>query len=164
MTETLEGLKKAGGVEKKEKEETTGPGGQEEVKEGPSVEMKQEDLKESVDIKPDKENLLSTTAETSTKPPGEKYTPKVRHQKFVFFLRCSVVCYGLVMQLYTNLRVSVAQELLALLKYVEADIANYEVCLKEEVEKRKKYKVSVWLKVNKNVISHDFPEWFPENL
>uniref|UniRef100_A0A4W4E2B6 ubiquitinyl hydrolase 1 n=1 Tax=Electrophorus electricus TaxID=8005 RepID=A0A4W4E2B6_ELEEL len=33
------------------------------------------------------------------------------------------------------------RELLALLKYVEADIANYEVCLKEEVEKRKKYKI-----------------------
>uniref|UniRef100_A0A673HLD9 Ubiquitin carboxyl-terminal hydrolase n=1 Tax=Sinocyclocheilus rhinocerous TaxID=307959 RepID=A0A673HLD9_9TELE len=107
-TEILEGLKKAGGVEKKEKEEMTGPGGEEEVKEGPSVEMKQEDVKESVDIKPDKENLPSINAETSTKPPGEKYTPK---------------------------------ELLALLKYVEADIANYEVCLKEEVEKRKKYKI-----------------------
>ncbi|XP_064154315.1 ubiquitin carboxyl-terminal hydrolase BAP1 isoform X2 [Anguilla rostrata] len=33
------------------------------------------------------------------------------------------------------------KELLALLKCVEADIANYEVCLKEEVEKRKKYKI-----------------------
>ncbi|XP_036415699.1 ubiquitin carboxyl-terminal hydrolase BAP1 [Colossoma macropomum] len=33
------------------------------------------------------------------------------------------------------------KELLALLKYVEADISNYEVCLKEEVEKRKKYKI-----------------------
>uniref|UniRef100_A0AAR2LNT2 ubiquitinyl hydrolase 1 n=1 Tax=Pygocentrus nattereri TaxID=42514 RepID=A0AAR2LNT2_PYGNA len=33
------------------------------------------------------------------------------------------------------------KELLALLKYVEADIANCEVCLKEEVEKRKKYKI-----------------------
>uniref|UniRef100_A0A671T176 Ubiquitin carboxyl-terminal hydrolase n=1 Tax=Sinocyclocheilus anshuiensis TaxID=1608454 RepID=A0A671T176_9TELE len=81
---------------------------EEEVKEGPSVEMKQEDVKESVDIKPDKKNLPSINAETSTKPPGEKYTPK---------------------------------ELLALLKYVEADIVNYEVCLKEEVEKRKKYKI-----------------------
>ncbi len=143
LTETLEGLKKADCVEKKEKEETTGPGGQEEVKEGPSVEMKQEDVKESVDVKPDKENLPSTTAETSTKPPGEKYTPKVRHQKCVFFLQSSDFCYELVMQLYMNLRVSVAQEMLALLKYVEADIANYEVYLKEEVEKRKKYKVSV---------------------
>uniref|UniRef100_A0A8C1M4I8 Ubiquitin carboxyl-terminal hydrolase n=1 Tax=Cyprinus carpio TaxID=7962 RepID=A0A8C1M4I8_CYPCA len=33
------------------------------------------------------------------------------------------------------------EELLALLKYVEADITNHEVCLKEEVEKRKKYKI-----------------------
>ncbi|XP_037535413.1 ubiquitin carboxyl-terminal hydrolase BAP1 isoform X2 [Nematolebias whitei] len=33
------------------------------------------------------------------------------------------------------------KELLALLKFVEADIANYEVTLKEEVEKRKKYKI-----------------------
>lgn len=36
------------------------------------------------------------------------------------------------------------QELLALLKCVEADIANYEVSLKEEVEKRKKYKVCIF--------------------
>ncbi|XP_051766404.1 ubiquitin carboxyl-terminal hydrolase BAP1 isoform X1 [Ctenopharyngodon idella] len=108
--EMLEGLKKSGSVEKKEKEEATCPGGEEEVKEGPSVEMKQEDVKESVDIKSDKEKLPSTdaTTETSTKPPGEKYTPK---------------------------------EMLALLKYVEADITNYEACLKEEVEKRKKYKI-----------------------
>ena len=33
------------------------------------------------------------------------------------------------------------QELLALLKCVGAEIANYEACLKEEVEKRKKFKV-----------------------
>lgn len=33
------------------------------------------------------------------------------------------------------------QELPALLKCVEAEIANYEACLKEEVEKRKKFKV-----------------------
>ncbi|KAK9967327.1 hypothetical protein ABG768_001730 [Culter alburnus] len=109
--EIMEGLKKSGSVEKKEKEEATCPGGEEEVKEGPSVEMKQEDVKESVDVKSDKENLpsIDATTETSTKPPGEKYTPK---------------------------------EMLALLKYVEADITNYEVCLKEEVEKRKKYKAN----------------------
>lgn len=35
------------------------------------------------------------------------------------------------------------QELLALLKCVEAEIANYEACLKEEVEKRKKFKVGL---------------------
>ena len=33
------------------------------------------------------------------------------------------------------------RELLALLKCVEAEIANYEACLKEEVEKRKKFKI-----------------------
>ncbi|XP_042195593.1 ubiquitin carboxyl-terminal hydrolase BAP1 isoform X2 [Callorhinchus milii] len=33
------------------------------------------------------------------------------------------------------------KELLALLKCVEAEISNYEACLKEEVEKRKKYKI-----------------------
>ncbi|XP_063072576.1 ubiquitin carboxyl-terminal hydrolase BAP1 [Engraulis encrasicolus] len=33
------------------------------------------------------------------------------------------------------------KELLALLKYVEAEIGNYEQCLREEVEKRKKYKI-----------------------
>lgn len=39
------------------------------------------------------------------------------------------------------------QELLALLKCVEADIASYEVYLKEEVEKRKKYKVGFVLTI-----------------
>ncbi|XP_051551105.1 ubiquitin carboxyl-terminal hydrolase BAP1 isoform X2 [Myxocyprinus asiaticus] len=101
--------KKVGGVEKKEKEEATGPGGgEQEVKEGPSVDIKQEHIKDALDVKPDKENLPSTESEINTKPAGEKYTPK---------------------------------ELLALLKYVEADITNYELCLKEEVEKRKKYKI-----------------------
>nr|XP_034961992.1 ubiquitin carboxyl-terminal hydrolase BAP1 [Zootoca vivipara]XP_034961993.1 ubiquitin carboxyl-terminal hydrolase BAP1 [Zootoca vivipara] len=33
------------------------------------------------------------------------------------------------------------KELLALLKCVEAEIANYEACLKEEIEKRKKFKI-----------------------
>uniref|UniRef100_A0A8C1M3I4 Ubiquitin carboxyl-terminal hydrolase n=1 Tax=Cyprinus carpio TaxID=7962 RepID=A0A8C1M3I4_CYPCA len=56
-----------------------------------------------------------------------------------WFSGCNVVM--LVMQLSMNLTVCVAQELLALLKYVEADITNHEVCLKEEVEKRKKYKI-----------------------
>lgn len=47
------------------------------------------------------------------------------------------------------------QELLALLKCVEADITNYEVSLKEEVEKRKKYKVRVfYLEPVQNVSSY----------
>lgn len=82
----MEGLKKSGSVEKKEKEEASCPGGDEEVKEGPSVGMKQEDVKESVDVKSEKENLPSAdaTTETSTKPAGEKYTPKVRRKPFSF--------------------------------------------------------------------------------
>lgn len=33
------------------------------------------------------------------------------------------------------------KELLVLLKCVEVEIVNYEVCFKEEVEKRKKFKI-----------------------
>ncbi|CAL9704763.1 unnamed protein product [Knipowitschia caucasica] len=74
--------------------------------EGPSVEVKEEVVKEESEEKPCQENLNEIIADT--KSPGDKYSPK---------------------------------ELLALLKCVEADIANYEVYLKEEVEKRKKYKI-----------------------
>uniref|UniRef100_A0A7N8XKK1 Ubiquitin carboxyl-terminal hydrolase n=1 Tax=Mastacembelus armatus TaxID=205130 RepID=A0A7N8XKK1_9TELE len=52
---------------------------------------------------------------------GSKYTVKKHTEYLILF--------------------SLLQELLALLKCVEADIASYEVHLKEEVEKRKKYKV-----------------------
>nr|XP_015203551.1 PREDICTED: ubiquitin carboxyl-terminal hydrolase BAP1 [Lepisosteus oculatus] len=69
-----------------------------------SLESKMEESKEGAELGKDG----SSTGEISSKPSGEKYSPK---------------------------------ELLALLKCVEADIANYEVCLKEEVEKRKKYKI-----------------------
>ncbi|XP_020789767.2 ubiquitin carboxyl-terminal hydrolase BAP1 isoform X2 [Boleophthalmus pectinirostris] len=74
--------------------------------EGPSVEVKEEEVKEETEEKPSQENLNEIIADP--KPLGDKYSPK---------------------------------ELLALLKCVEADIANYEVYLKEEVEKRKKYKI-----------------------
>lgn len=74
--------------------------------EGPSVEVKEEEVKEEMEEKSNQENLSETIVDN--KPPGDKYSPK---------------------------------ELLALLKCVEADIANYEVYLKEEVEKRKKYKI-----------------------
>uniref|UniRef100_A0A674C6J7 Ubiquitin carboxyl-terminal hydrolase n=1 Tax=Salmo trutta TaxID=8032 RepID=A0A674C6J7_SALTR len=80
------------------------PPGEDDGKEGPSVEVKEE----RKDVKPRKEKIISTETVGSNKPSGEKYSPK---------------------------------ELLALLKCVEADIANYEVFLKEEVEKRKKYKI-----------------------
>ncbi|XP_028818105.1 ubiquitin carboxyl-terminal hydrolase BAP1 isoform X2 [Denticeps clupeoides] len=73
-------------------------------KEGPSKGVKEENSKQAVDVKPEKEKPLPP----DSKPPGEKYSPK---------------------------------ELLALLKFVEAEIANYEQCLREEVEKRKKYKI-----------------------
>ncbi|XP_072308469.1 ubiquitin carboxyl-terminal hydrolase BAP1 isoform X2 [Eucyclogobius newberryi] len=74
--------------------------------EGPSVEVKEEEVKEEKEEKPSHENLNEIIA--TPKPSRDKYSPK---------------------------------ELLALLKCVEADIANYEVYLKEEVEKRKKYKI-----------------------
>uniref|UniRef100_A0A673ZZ25 ubiquitinyl hydrolase 1 n=1 Tax=Salmo trutta TaxID=8032 RepID=A0A673ZZ25_SALTR len=74
--------------------------------EGPSVEV--EEIRETTEVKPSMEKVISTETVGSNKPSGEKYSPK---------------------------------ELLALLKCVEADIANYEVFLKEEVEKRKKYKI-----------------------
>lgn len=74
--------------------------------EGPSVEVKEEEVQEEMEEKPSHENLNETIVDT--KPPRARYSPK---------------------------------ELLALLKCVEADIANYEVYLKEEVEKRKKYKI-----------------------
>uniref|UniRef100_A0A8C5A062 ubiquitinyl hydrolase 1 n=1 Tax=Gadus morhua TaxID=8049 RepID=A0A8C5A062_GADMO len=64
------------------------------------------------------------------KPPGDKYSPKV-------LCRASRSSGGLPV----NSNCPLVQELLALLKCVEADIANYEVFLKEEVEKRKKYKI-----------------------
>lgn len=57
------------------------------------------------------------------------------------------------------------QELLALLKCVEADIANYEVYLKEEVEKRKKYKVCfVDMEHFHHVISYAFLYWILMNV
>ncbi|XP_031424244.1 ubiquitin carboxyl-terminal hydrolase BAP1 isoform X2 [Clupea harengus] len=91
----VEGTKRGGPVEK-----GSSPALKEEGKEGPSVEVKEEEEgTEPADVKPNKDAL---------KPQGEKYSPK---------------------------------ELLALLKYVEAEISNYEQCLREEVEKRKKYKI-----------------------
>ncbi|XP_034549448.1 ubiquitin carboxyl-terminal hydrolase BAP1 isoform X3 [Notolabrus celidotus] len=82
--------------------------GVKEGEEGPSVEVKEEESKDGIEVKPSKEKLNTGEAAADSKPAGDKYSPK---------------------------------ELLALLKCVEADIANYEVYLKEEVEKRKKYKI-----------------------
>ncbi|XP_059519365.1 ubiquitin carboxyl-terminal hydrolase BAP1 isoform X2 [Myotis daubentonii] len=58
---------------------------------------------------------------------GEKYSPK-----------CG---FGAGASLPHGCNAGFWQELLALLKCVEAEIANYEACLKEEVEKRKKFKI-----------------------
>ncbi|XP_014023074.1 ubiquitin carboxyl-terminal hydrolase BAP1 isoform X2 [Salmo salar] len=102
--------KKAGTPEKVKEQGSNpaveGDGVKEEGKEGPSVEV--EEIRETTEVKPSMEKVISTETVGSNKPSGEKYSPK---------------------------------ELLALLKCVEADIANYEVFLKEEVEKRKKYKI-----------------------
>lgn len=59
----------------------------------------------------------------------------------VDLLYVTVCCFINVSQMISSPSLVFLQELLALLKCVEADIANYEVFLKEEVEKRKKYKV-----------------------
>uniref|UniRef100_A0A673ZUT2 Ubiquitin carboxyl-terminal hydrolase n=1 Tax=Salmo trutta TaxID=8032 RepID=A0A673ZUT2_SALTR len=104
-------LEEKAGTPEKVKEQGSNPavegdGVKEEGKEGPSVEV--EEIRETTEVKPSMEKVISTETVGSNKPSGEKYSPK---------------------------------ELLALLKCVEADIANYEVFLKEEVEKRKKYKI-----------------------
>ncbi|KAM4613845.1 ubiquitin carboxyl-terminal hydrolase BAP1 [Polymixia lowei] len=82
--------------------------GAKEGTQGPSAEVKEEEGKDGVEVKPNKGKINSIEIAGGNKPQGEKYSPK---------------------------------ELLALLKCVEADIANYDVFLKEEVEKRKKYKI-----------------------
>ncbi|XP_048211848.1 ubiquitin carboxyl-terminal hydrolase BAP1 isoform X5 [Perognathus longimembris pacificus] len=61
---------------------------------------------------------------------GEKYSPKL-----------PLSSEALVPARPFSCNAGFRQELLALLKCVEAEIANYEACLKEEVEKRKKFKI-----------------------
>ncbi|XP_035886764.1 ubiquitin carboxyl-terminal hydrolase BAP1 isoform X3 [Phyllostomus discolor] len=62
---------------------------------------------------------------------GEKYSPKLLPGSMALVLAGPPHGYN----------TGFWQELLALLKCVEAEIANYEACLKEEVEKRKKFKI-----------------------
>lgn len=58
-----------------EKEQASScPAPQEESKEGPSAEVKEEEGAEPADVKPSKETLASAE---SSKPQGEKYSPKV---------------------------------------------------------------------------------------
>ncbi|KAJ8257530.1 hypothetical protein GJAV_G00186580 [Gymnothorax javanicus] len=90
--------------------------GKEEVKEQSTSEVKVEENKESIGVRPSRED------HSGGRTVREKYSPK---------------------------------ELLALLKCVEADIANYEVCLKEEVEKRKKYKASIQIDDQRRTHNYD---------
>lgn len=66
----VEGTKRGGPVEKGSSEKVQGssPALKEEGKEGPSVEVKEEEGTEPADVKPNKDAL---------KPQGEKYSPKV---------------------------------------------------------------------------------------
>lgn len=47
----------------------------EEGKEGPSVEV--EEIRETTEVKPSMEKVISTETVGSNKPSGEKYSPKV---------------------------------------------------------------------------------------
>ncbi len=78
--------------------------------EGPSVEVKEEENKDGADVKPSKEkpNAMETAADS--KPPGDKYSPKVS-------LRIFLCCYAL---WYVLLCISVGEQFL----YVFACAAN----------------------------------------
>ncbi|KAJ8394828.1 hypothetical protein AAFF_G00041830 [Aldrovandia affinis] len=125
-----------------------GDGAKEERKEPGAVEVKEEDSKDGA--KPAKER--ADPAEQGGKPAGEKYSPKASvalapsgpgGTNGLQSLRAHMhhgqgSAPGDIQSKHSD---SLINELLALLKCVEADIANYEVFLKEEVEKRKKYKI-----------------------
>lgn len=49
----------------------------EEGKEGPSVEVKEEEIRDATEVKPSMEKVISTETVGSNKPSGEKYSPKV---------------------------------------------------------------------------------------
>lgn len=49
--------------------------------EGPSVEVKEEKGKDGAEMKPSKENLHGTETAADSKPPGDKYSPKVSPEK-----------------------------------------------------------------------------------
>lgn len=135
----------------KDKEEAAGPAagekaGGKEGEESAPAEVKEEESKDGVEMKPSKEKLNTVETAPDSKPPGDKYSPKVCPKtppRWVCFTLTVTHLWltELILKLHTSSCPS--QELLALLKCVEADIANYEVYLKEEVEKRKKYKVGL---------------------
>ncbi|MEJ1276633.1 Brca1 associated protein 1 [Cricetulus griseus] len=90
-----------------------------------SSSLEEKEVVEATDNR-DKSGLSRSTEPLS----GEKYSPKL-----LFGNEALVPVRPL------RYNVGFWQELLALLKCVEAEIANYEACLKEEVEKRKKFKI-----------------------
>lgn len=107
-----DGVKKANGVEKTEKiERKEGSSGGGQEQGGKEGAQEEKKVKESKEMT---DNKLVTESATFAEPEAVIKTTGEKYSP---------------------------KELLALLKYVEADIANCEVCLKEEVEKRKKYKI-----------------------
>lgn len=70
----------------KDKEQTGLAAAKEEANEGdegPSVEVKEEENKDGAEVKPRKEKLNATETATDSKPPGDKYSPKVSPEKFL---------------------------------------------------------------------------------
>jgi len=65
---TLEKIKDLSAAEK---------GGVNEGEEGPSVEMKQEESKDGAEVRPSKEKPNASETTADSKPPGDKYSPKV---------------------------------------------------------------------------------------
>lgn len=51
--------------------------------EGPSVEVKEEESKESAEVDSSKETPISLVELVDSKPPGDKYSPKVRLKAFL---------------------------------------------------------------------------------
>lgn len=45
--------------------------------EGPSVEVKEQETKDGAEVKPSKEKLKAMETAADSKPPGDKYSPKV---------------------------------------------------------------------------------------
>lgn len=63
-------------------------GGDKEGDEGSSVVVKEEGSKDGADVKPSKEKLNAAEIAADSKPPGDKYSPKVSP----VLLWCTVVC------------------------------------------------------------------------
>ncbi|KAM7422645.1 hypothetical protein PAMA_010609 [Pampus argenteus] len=59
-----------------------GKEGANEGDEGPSVEVKEEERKDREEVKPSKEKLNAAETAADSKPPGDKYSPKVCQEKF----------------------------------------------------------------------------------